>query len=113
LFAEILEAAVGRKPKDLVQLTLRLKEDLRRDIERAAKREARSLNEEIVRRIEESFSYGDWREERERLVAAMITDLKFHPNPVNTKSAIAQMEEGAERDFQKNIIPELFPTKEK
>jgi hypothetical protein len=105
------EAAMGRRPKDLVQLTLRLREDLRRSIERTAKRDGRSLNEEIVRRIEESFSYGDWREAREKLVAAMTADLASHPNPAATKIAIAKMEEGAERDFQKNVMTELFPTK--
>ena len=38
-----------------MNFTLRLREDLRRQIEAYAKKEERSLNEEMVHRLEESF----------------------------------------------------------
>jgi flagellar motor switch protein FliG len=48
-----------RKPADLVPLMLRLPEDLRRRIEREATRNQRSLNAEVVRRLEDSFRSED------------------------------------------------------
>lgn len=46
---------MGRKRTATVNFTLRLREDLRRQIEASAKKEERSLNEEMVQRLEESF----------------------------------------------------------
>ena len=46
---------VLRAPSDTVQLKVRMKERLRADIERAARKGGYSLNAEIVRRIEASF----------------------------------------------------------
>jgi hypothetical protein len=47
---------MARKPADTVQLKLRFPEALRKRIERAAKVSDRSLNLEIVSRLESSFS---------------------------------------------------------
>ena len=47
---------MARKPSDTVQLKLRFSERLRRRLEREAKRQDRSLNSEIVNRLDESFS---------------------------------------------------------
>jgi hypothetical protein len=44
-----------RKTTDIVQLKLRLREELRRLLEREAKKRDHSLNTEIVDRLEESF----------------------------------------------------------
>jgi hypothetical protein len=49
------EKNVARKPTDTVQLKLRFPEALRRQLERAAKANDRSLNLEIVGRLEGSF----------------------------------------------------------
>jgi hypothetical protein len=46
---------MARKKTATVNFTLRLREDLRRRIETIAKKEKRSLNEEMVLRLEESF----------------------------------------------------------
>lgn len=54
---------MARKPTDTVQLKLRFPEALRRQLERAAKANDRSLNLEIVSRLEGSFSRDpavDW-----------------------------------------------------
>jgi hypothetical protein len=98
--------------KSLIQVKFRIRQDVLHKLEREAKRHDRSTNDEIGRRLEESLSYGDWREEREQLILAMRTDLTSHPNPAATKAAIAKMEEGAERDFQEQIMPQLFTAKE-
>jgi hypothetical protein len=45
----------ARKPTAIVQLKVRLREDLRRRLEREAERREDSLNNEIVRRLESSF----------------------------------------------------------
>lgn len=44
-----------RKPNETVGLTLRIKEDLRRKLARAAKHRGVSLNREIERRLELEF----------------------------------------------------------
>jgi hypothetical protein len=44
-----------RKPTDVAQMNLRLKETLRKKIETEAKKNGWSLNQELVRRLERSF----------------------------------------------------------
>jgi hypothetical protein len=61
-----------RKPTDIVQLKLRLREDLRRKLEREAARKKHSLNTEMVERLNESFS----RDAAEVVTEAMARD--FH-----------------------------------
>jgi hypothetical protein len=46
---------MARKPTDMVQLKLRFSEALRRRLEREAARNNRSMNTEIIHRLEESF----------------------------------------------------------
>jgi hypothetical protein len=92
--------------ESLDKRNLRLRKALWRKLDRAAKANDRSTNEEIARRLTESFDYGDWREDRERLVAAMMTDLASHPNPATTKAALGQMEEHGDRDLQKDLEEE-------
>jgi hypothetical protein len=50
---------MGRKPTEQVHLKLRFTERLRKRIEQAAAQNNRSMNEEIIRRLEESFTGGD------------------------------------------------------
>jgi hypothetical protein len=50
---------VARKQSDTVQLKLRFPEKLRLRIEGAAERNQRSMNSEIVHRLEQSFEKGD------------------------------------------------------
>jgi hypothetical protein len=45
----------SRKKTDKVQLKLYVREELRRRLEQAAKRNVRPLNAEMIRRLEESF----------------------------------------------------------
>jgi hypothetical protein len=46
---------MARKPTDTVQLNLRFSEALRRRLEREAERNDRSMNAEIIDRLEQSF----------------------------------------------------------
>jgi Arc-like DNA binding domain len=45
----------ARKKTDKVQLKLYVREDLRRKLEQAARRNARPMNAEMIKRLEESF----------------------------------------------------------
>jgi hypothetical protein len=45
-----------RKPSDVIQYKIRIREDLRRRLEQAAKRHDRSINSEIASRLGESFN---------------------------------------------------------
>ena len=58
---------MARKPTDTAHLNLRYPEALRRRLERAAKDGGRSMNTEIVERLEQSFR----REDFEKLQDAM------------------------------------------
>jgi hypothetical protein len=50
---------MSRNPTDIVPLQLRLTEALRRKIERAAEKNGRSLNSEMVQRLTQSFVLED------------------------------------------------------
>jgi uncharacterized protein (DUF1778 family) len=50
---------MSRSPSDIVPLQLRLTEALRRKIERAAEKNGRSLNSEMVLRLTQSFVLED------------------------------------------------------
>jgi hypothetical protein len=50
---------MARKPADPVKLNLRFTEALRSRLEKSAVKNNRSMNEEIVRRLEESFGKDD------------------------------------------------------
>jgi len=53
------EAGMARKPTDTIKLNLRFPEALRRQLEREAKKEGRSLNTEIVERLYRSLRQED------------------------------------------------------
>ncbi|WOH55140.1 Arc family DNA-binding protein [Bradyrhizobium sp. BWC-3-1] len=61
---------MARKPTDYVQFKLRIRESLRRKIEKAAEKKATSANAEAVERIEHSFQQEEaheaWRRDMER-----------------------------------------------
>jgi Arc-like DNA binding domain len=66
---------MARKPADLVPLMLRLPEDLRRRIEREANRNQRSLNAEVVRRLEQSFQSDESAQLVAKTVEATAADI--------------------------------------
>ena len=53
------EGGMARKPTDTIKLNLRFPEALRRQLEREAKKERRSLNTEIVERLYRSLRQDD------------------------------------------------------
>ena len=64
------EPAMPRKPSETVQLKLRFPERLRVRIEAEAEKSERSMNAEIVHRLEQSFERGD----RADLVKAVASE---------------------------------------
>jgi Arc-like DNA binding domain len=50
---------MARKTTEIVSLSLRIREELRKRLEREAKRADRSMNAEIVHRLEQSFQQED------------------------------------------------------
>ena len=63
---------MARKPTDTAHLNLRYPEALRRRLERAGKSNGRSLNSEIVHRLEQSFRREDFQERQDAINEAMI-----------------------------------------
>lgn len=57
-----------RKPTDIVQLKLRLREELRRKLERAATKKEHSLNTEMVERLDRSFDLESQASDREEIL---------------------------------------------
>jgi hypothetical protein len=118
--------------KSLIQVKFRLRQDILRKLERDAKRGDRSTNDEVGRRLEESYRFEEERqrliaecerltercermaEERQMFISAMINDLGSHPNPKASKAAFEVMEESTERDFQDdNPMEEILSTQGK
>jgi hypothetical protein len=62
---------MARKSTDIVPLTLRLREDLRRKLERAADKAERSLNIEIVERLEASFTNEEKARDQKQMMAKL------------------------------------------
>jgi hypothetical protein len=58
-----------RKPTESAELKLRLRESLRSAIEKSARKRGRSLNQELIERLERSF------DEEERLGGAQLVEL--------------------------------------
>jgi hypothetical protein len=50
---------MARKPTEVVAVTLRIREDLRRRLEREARRDGISLNAEMEKRLEDSFDLAN------------------------------------------------------
>jgi len=67
---------MARKPADEVQLKLRFDERLRRRLAREAERKDRSMNAEIVLRLESSFRQEDTKQLFERALAAIVQDVQ-------------------------------------
>ena len=67
---------MARKPTDEVQLKLRFDEKLRRRLAREAERKDRSMNAEIVLRLESSFQQEDTEQLLERGLAAIVEDVQ-------------------------------------
>jgi hypothetical protein len=102
------EDEVG-KPRNsrLIQARFRLRQEIIKRLEREAKRNARSTNDEIGIRLQESFSQGDSWKELMSLLSALIADVGSHPDPVQTKAAYIRMEKRAERAIHDEIMGEL------
>jgi hypothetical protein len=64
---------VARKPTDTAHLNLRYPEALRRRLERAAKNSRRSMNTEIVERLEQSFRREDFEKLQDTVNWGMLT----------------------------------------
>jgi len=97
--------------KRFIQARFRLRQEVIRKVEREAARHNHSTNDAIGKRLQESFSYGDWWEQLMVLMSALIEDVASHPKPAATTAAYAKMEMDAEKDLQDEIWADLFPAK--
>jgi Arc-like DNA binding domain len=80
---------MARKPTDIVQYKLRIRESLRRYIEEAAKKNGVSANQEMVRRLESSFeretqrtieSWFEHLNEQTRHLGKLVAAYLSHPD---------------------------------
>ena len=93
---------MSRKPSDPVKLNLRFTEALRSRLEKHATKNNRSLNEEIIRRIEESFKRDDFTDALEKLSEKMtvkIGDMILKQGQVLTVTDV--LKRGRPRDGDK------------
>jgi Arc-like DNA binding domain len=77
-----------RRPS-VVQVSFRLRQDSLRKLEREAKHNDRSMNDEIMRRLEDSLAFDDWREKREDILREMRTALERHLDSGRQSDAVA------------------------
>jgi len=80
-----------RKP----QVRYRFDRDLIRKIEAAAKRSGRPINEEVERRLNDSFVFENWREDQERWRLALDTMLN---KPLLSAEEVTKMRDDLEDD---------------
>jgi Rod binding domain-containing protein len=96
---------MARKATDTIKLQLRLSERLRRRLEKAAESQERSMNSEIVGRLEASFQAEDWVAKLE--AAAERALQKLTPTQrAAAATAFRAGEEAAERDFGESLKKE-------
>jgi hypothetical protein len=80
------EGVMARKPTDIIQLKVRMRERLRAQLEREAGRQGHSMNAEIVRRLERSFEeekldekiepYASWFEASQQQYRKILEELR-------------------------------------
>jgi hypothetical protein len=92
-----------------VQVRFRLRQDIVAKLESEAKKHSRSTHDEIGVRLQASIDSPDPWEQLTPLISALIEDAASHANPKATIAAYTKMEWEAERDFQEQILTELFP----
>jgi hypothetical protein len=85
---------MARKRTDIVKLQLRLPEALRRNLSQAAKSNRRSMNAEIVSRLDESFLRGN-------LAALMREHIENASTAAATKAAEQVVQQLRNRDSGK------------
>jgi len=66
-----------KKASDIINLKLRLREDLRARLEYAAADHGYSMNTEIIRRLEESFRYRAQQETSQQLFRHLVAVMKY------------------------------------
>jgi hypothetical protein len=101
--------------KALAQVRYRIRKDLLRKLEKAAKQNGRSVNEEVESRLDDSFNFSNWREEQERWKTefekwreeqerwrlALDTMLKM---PLLTAEEVTEMRDRLEEDNDRYLI---------
>jgi Arc-like DNA binding domain len=106
---------VARKPTDTAHLNLRYPEALRRRLERAGKNNGRSLNSEIVHRLEQSFRREDFEPLQDVITEGMLKVIGA------VTDVVRQMPPSAPRGLLDLLTPEqrtqiferpIFPDKE-
>lgn len=80
---------MNRKPSDPVKTNLRFTEALRSRLEKAATKNNRSMNEEIIRRLEASFAKEDRRQEFDQLADRIVTRIGGQGDGLQTLEFIA------------------------
>ena len=83
---------MAKKPSDPVKLNLRFTEALRSRLEKQATKNNRSLNEEIIRRLEGSFKREDLEEFAERLAEKLGSSVTVKLGDAITKFGRAREE---------------------
>jgi hypothetical protein len=90
---------MGRKPTDNVSLKLRLREALRRKIEKAAAKKAISANAEAVERIEQTFEEEErWEQHYKEMEESREEDERRHDEWIAEQARERAMHETALRD---------------
>jgi Arc-like DNA binding domain len=87
VLCSVEDRKMARKPTDTAHLNLRYPEALRRRLERAAKNSGRSMNTEIVERLEQSFRREDFEKFQDAVnmgmlkVVGVVADVTRHLRP--------------------------------
>jgi hypothetical protein len=92
-----------------IQVKFRLRPDILRKLERDAKRQKRSVNDEIGRRLERYDDllerYEELREQRLILMTYLRSQLEQTPEG---RAVLERLEKAEENDFQKQDFPDIM-----
>jgi hypothetical protein len=91
---------MARKPTDTAHLNLRYPEALRRRLERAAMNSRRSMNTEIVERLEQSFRREDFEKAQDAINEGMVKVIGV------VTDVVRQMPPSAPRELLNLLTPE-------
>jgi phosphoglycolate phosphatase-like HAD superfamily hydrolase len=95
-----------RKPTEYVQFKLRVREGLRRNLEREAKKKAQSANNEAVERLEKSFEIDERISQLRDVWTERFEDLKKQSREAAEEATTALAElQGANLELERSYAP--------
>jgi len=90
---------MSKKPSQMVQVKVRMREDLRRKIEHAAQKNGLTINAEILRRLDQSFGIADSLAPLEQAIGALRSNVEALGSRVEALGPRVEASERLQREL--------------